>query len=266
MVFIFKTKLNMSKKLSVSLGLREKVEKDFTNMLADMLRKFDNKQTMFMGLKNTFEALEGEPDMPENRKFQSVASTVSEQLSWFVEHSKDYFDTVLSIEKTNATGISAELVVKGVSWGKYTTTELMRAKSILDSKLRTMISKLPIRSETQLWEKTTSAEFAGRDIWETPIDRGFTKTTTKRIEIINDPHIKDAPGRAPMTQQIDTPKNTGKYTKQSFSGEVTNRERALMEVRLNDIHKGIIEALENANNAEVVPSNLGDKILGHLFK
>ena len=204
--------------------------------------------------------------MPENRKFQAVASTVSEQLAWFVEYTKDYFDTILSIEKTNASAITADLVVKGENWGKYTTSELLRMRGVLESKLKTMLSKLPIRSETQIWNKTTNADFAGRDIWETPVDEGFTKTTIKRLEIVNDPHIKDAPGRAPVTQQIDSPKNTGKYTKQAFSGEVTNRERALLEVKLNDIYKGIIEALEIANNATAIPSDLGDKVLEYLFK
>lgn len=256
----------MSKKLSVSLGLREKVEKDFNNMLGDMTQKFSKKQGMFMGLRNTFVALEGQPDMPEHRKFQSVASTVGEQLAWFKQHSKDYLDTVLAVEKTNAGGISAELVVAGKSWGKYTTLELLRLKGILDSKLKLMVQDLPIRAETNIWTKSADPVFDGRDIWETPLDEGHTKTTIKRLEIVNDPHIKDAPNRAPVTQQIDTPINTGKYTRQEFSGAITNKERADMEVRYNDLYKGVIAALEAANNADLVESDLGDKVLNHLFK
>lgn len=40
----------MSKKLSVLLGLRDKVEKNFVNMLSDMITKFSSKQSLFKGI------------------------------------------------------------------------------------------------------------------------------------------------------------------------------------------------------------------------
>lgn len=58
------------KKLAVALGLREKTEKDFKNMVDDMHGKFKNKQGLFMGQRNTFTALDGHPDQPENVHFK----------------------------------------------------------------------------------------------------------------------------------------------------------------------------------------------------
>lgn len=254
----------MSVKLSTSLGLREKSEKDFNNMLSDMNSKW-KKQQLFTGIRNTFEALESHPDMPENRKFQNVSSTVDEQLDWFREHSEDHLSLVLTIEKTNAQNVTAELVVGDQNWGIYTTLELLRLKGILD-KIKPMIQELPIRSETSLWKPTKAPEFEGRVIWETPIDTGNTKTTLKRIIVVDDPHVKDSPHpRQPVTQQIDTPVNTGNYTRQEFSGAITNRERAEAEVRLNNLYKGVIAALETANNVDVQESDLGRKTLEFLF-
>lgn len=255
----------MAQKLAVALGLREKTEKDFTNMVNDMTDKFVKKQGLFIGGRQTFEAMEGFADEPEKRKFQNVASTVKEQLNWFKDKGADYLKTTLSIEKTNAGGIKAPLVVAGETWGEYTTLELLRLKGILDSKLKSMIQQLPIRSESQIWEKSTQAEFQGRDIWQTRLDEGYTKTTLKDTVIINDPHIKEAPGRSPITKETSQQVNTGKYTKQDYSGAITNRERAEMEVAYNDLYKGVIAALEQANSAEVEESDLGDKVLGHLF-
>jgi hypothetical protein len=257
----------MLKRLAVYLGLRDKNEKDFTNMLNDMTSKFKNKQGIFMGFRNTFVPEEGHPDMPENRKFQAVSSTVAEQLDYFKEHTRDYFNTVFAIERTNAGGVTAELIVNEKSWGTYTTLELLRLKGILDSKLKLMVQDLPIRPETVIWEKTNDPVYAGRNIYESPLDRGKTKTTLKRIVIINDPHIADSPHpRQPMTQQIDTPVNTGEYTKQDFSGAITNKERAGLEVAYNQIYKGVVAALEAANSAEIKESDLGDKVLDYLFK
>lgn len=253
------------KKLSVALGLREKVEKDNQSMMNDMAQKFKNNQGIFQGIRNNFVALEGHPDMPENRKFQRVSSTVREQLQWLKTHSKDFMDTVLSIEKTNATGIRADLVVAGNSWGPYSTLELLRLKGVVD-KFKNLIQTLPIRPEHEKWSKTTDTMYEGRDIYQTDEDKGQTKTTLKRIEIVNDPHILTSPNRPPVTQQIDTPVNTGNYTKQLFSGAITNKERAEMEVACNDLHKGIIAALEEANSAALQESDLGDKVLDFLFK
>ncbi len=253
------------KKLAVALGLREKTEKDFKNMIDDMHGKFKNKQGLFMGQRNTFTALDGHPDQPEKRAFQNVSSTVAEQMNWFKEHAADYLKVTLSIEKTNATGIMAELVVDGKSWGTFSTLELLRLKGILDSKLKAMVQDLPIRPETVLWSPSTDPTFAGRTVFETSTDKGRTKTTIKRTIIVEDPHIKEAPNRAPVTQSIDTPTETGEYTVQNFSGAITNKERAEMEVRYNTLYKAVVAALEDANAAELKESELGDKVLDYLF-
>lgn len=253
------------KKLAVALGLREKTEKDFKNMLDDMCGKFKNKQALFLGQRNTFQALEGHPDQPEKRGFHNVSSTVAEQLAFFKEHSADYLRTTLSIEATNAKGVTAELVVDGKSWGTYSTLELLRLKGILDSKMKAMVQDLPIRNEGILWSETKDPVFDGRKVFETPLDSGKTKTTIKRTVIVEDPHIREAPNRPPVTQSIDTPTETGSYTQQSFSGAITNKERAEMEVRYNNLYKGVIAALEAANAAELVESQLGDKVLDYLF-
>lgn len=254
----------MSKKQSVLLGLREKLEKSFQLMLDDMTSKFKNKQGLFMGERKTYTAIEGFADEPTKRSYTNVASTVKEQLEWFKKHTADYLKTTLSIEKTNATGLKAELIVAGTSWGEYSTLELLRMKSVLDSKLRQMIDELPIRQETQIWKPTTDANYAGREVYESPIDGGFSKTTLKETIIVLDPHA-DKPGRQPVSANIDRQVNVGEYTIQNFSGAITNLERANLKVRYNELYTAVIEALEKANNADSVESDLGDKMLEHLF-
>ena len=68
-----------------------------------------------------------------------------------------------------------------------------------------------------------------------------------------------------MPVQIETQVNTGKFTEQLFSGEITARERAEFMVRFDKVYTGIIEALEEANNTESVESDLGDKFLNFLI-
>lgn len=253
------------KKQSVLLGLREKLEKSFGAMLDDMIQKFTNKQGLFMGERKTYDPIDNFADEPTKRGFTNVSSTVSEQLSWFKKHTEDYLSTVLSIEKTNSTGLTAELIIEGKSWGEYSTLELLRLKSILDGKIRAMIDGLPIRQESVLWTKSTDELFNTRDIFQTPLDAGFSKTTIKETYIVNDPHIKDTPGRAPIMAEKSTQVNVGKYTIQNFSGAITNLQRAELKVKFNNIYTAVIEALEKANNADVVESDLGKKFLDYMF-
>lgn len=255
----------MNKKLSTLLGLREKLEKDYNNLIADMLQKFTNNQGIFGGFHNTYTALEGFADDDSKRGFQNVESTVQDQLDWTKKHMEDYLTTVLTIEKTNAQNITAELFVDGKSWGTYSTLELLRLKGVMDGKLGTVLDKIPVRSEKKIWNKTEKPEFAGREVWETPVDEGYNKTTRKDTVIVQDPHIHDTPGRPPITKEVSEQVNVGKYTKQEFSGGITKLERAKYIVKHNNILKGIIAALEDANNVDATPSDLGGKVLNYLF-
>lgn len=255
----------MKKKQSVLLGLREKLEKTFSGMLDDFIGKFKNKQGIFQGWNKTYEALDGYADEPTKRSFQKVSGTVKEQLDWFKQYTVDYFTTVLSIEKTNSTGIKSELVVNGNSWGEYSVLELLRLKSIMDGKLKVIIGELPIRDEKVIWNKTKKDYYGSRDVWETPVADGFIKTTLKRTEIVNDQHIKDAPNRPPVAVQIETQVNIGRFTEQRFSGEITMLERAEILAKYDQLYIGIIEALENANSIESVESDLGKKFIEYIF-
>jgi len=252
-------------KLSVFLGLRDRTEKTNQNMLDDMHGKFKNKQGLFQGIRNTYEPLTGYADEPGKRNFTAVASTVKEQLDWFKEHTKDFYGITFSIEKTNAGGVTAELEVDGVKWGVYTSLELLRLKSILDSKLKAMISEIPIRKETVIWSPTQDANYTGRDIFESPLNKSFAKTTLKETYIVNDPHVKDMPGRAPISAEKSTQVNVGEASTQEFSGEYTNRQRAEIQTRYEKLYKAVIKALETANDKTVERSNLGDKVLDFLF-
>lgn len=253
------------KKQSVLLGLREKLEKTFSGMLDDFLSKFKNKQGLFQGWNKTYDSLEGFADDPTKRSFQKVSGTVAEQLAWFKQYTADYFTTVLSIEKTNSTGIKAALVVNGKDWGEYSVLELLRLKSILDGKLKAIIQELPIRDEKVIWNKTIKDYYGTRDVYETPVVDGFSKTTLKRVEIVLDPHIKEAPGRPPVPTQIETQVNIGHYTEQKFSGEITMLQRAEILVRYDQLYNAVIEALENCNSIEAQESDLGKKFLEYIF-
>ena len=253
------------KSMTVLLGLRDRGEKVFGNMLDDMFQKFKNKQGLFKGERKTYKPIEGFADEPSKRSFVTVASTVNEQLQWMKEHSKDYFDIIFSIEATNAANIArADLVVDGQVFGNFSTLELLRLKTLLDGKLKSIISEMPVRREDTIWNLSQDPSYVGRDIYESSLDSGYAKTTIKESYILVDPHPDTK--RAPIVGEKSTQVNIADYTSQSFSGEASIRERAEMTVRYEKLYQAVIAALAAANNVEQVESKLGTAVLDYIFK
>lgn len=252
--------------LNVFLGLREREERSFKNMLEDMSDKFKKKQGMFTGENRTYEAFDGFTDEPAKRNYSHVASTAREQLDYLRDNTKQYLEVVMSIEKTNAVaGSTAELIVEGESWGNYTQLELLRLKGILDNSLfKQIYANLPTRDLSTHWVKSVKEQFEGREIWESPMDSGKAKTTTKTTYIVHDPHADKVSGRAPMMATTDTQVEVGEFTSQKFSGALGYSEKAKMLTRIDTLYKAVIATLEECNAVEIVKSDLGSRLLDYI--
>jgi hypothetical protein len=255
-----------TQKLNTLLALREKYETTFKNALNDLVKKFKEKQGHFSGERKTYEALEGYADEPTKRSFRKVASTVNEQLDWFEKYNAEYLKQLFTIEKTNGSGIaSAELVVDGKSWGTFTSTELLRLKGFLENaQLKAVYDNIPTREEDKIWKATDEDIYKGREVFESQLEEGFAKTTLTEQYILPDPNPD--PKRPPMVSDKKTTVNIGNFTSQQFSGAASMRERAEIIARLDVLHKATVEALEKANDVDVVESTLGDQLFTFIHR
>ena len=258
-------------KLNVLLGKTDYLASTYNGMIRDFIGFFKNKQGAFRGEKRTFTPREGTIDEPSKRTNTLVQTTVSEKLGWFIDNSKQYLDALFSVEATNASGTAkAILTVDGESWGEFTSLELLRLKSVIESnELKGMIENIPVRSDSVIWEDNTSEQYEGRQIFQTPIVEGTEKTTVKESYILEDPNIAkiDAKSYSPQLGIKNTVMEIGDYTHQKFSGEFTQRKKADILKRRSALLAGVIEALKECNNCEAVESKLNaDKIFGYLIK
>jgi hypothetical protein len=253
-------------KLNTLLALREKYETSFKNALNDLVKKFKEKQGHFSGERKTYVALEGYADEPTKRNFRKVASTVNEQLEWFEKYNLEYLKQLFSIEKTNAAGFAnAELMVDGKNWGRFTSTELLRLKGFLEnSQLKAMYDNIPTREEDKIWKTTDEDIYEGREVFEGQLEEGFTKTTLKEQYILPDPHPDQK--RPPMVADKNTTVNIGQFSSQQFSGAASMRERAEIMARLDVLHKATVEAIEKANDTDVIDSTLGDQLFAFIHR
>jgi len=260
------------RKLNVLLALTDQLRVQYKNMIADYSKFFSKSQGAFLGVKKTYVPKEGTIDDPKLRGVIPVATTVEEKLDYFIENTKDFIDALFSQEKTNASGLAtASLVVDGNNWGTFTSLELLRLKTLIESsdlgKLEEMLMNIPVRSDSEVWFESDIE--TGRQIWSTELLKGVNKTTIKEPFIVKDPNLetKDIPvGYNPPVVSRDVVHELGDYTVQHFSGQWSQRQRALALKRRAALLSAITVALKEANETEAIESDLtGKRIFNYLF-
>lgn len=261
----------MELKLNVLLAKTDHLATVFKKMIEDYLRYFKASQGAFKGEKKTYSPKPGTQDIPSERGNKLVVTTVDEKLKWFEENSKDYIDALFSQEKTNASGAAkAQLVVDGVTFGEFTSMELLRLKSMLESGiLKEMYENLPVRNDDEIWNQTKNDMYRNRNIYESDELSGTRKSIMKEHYILQDPNIgsmKDAK-YTPQVGVKDTVIELGDYTYQKFSGEASHLERANILARRSRLLTAVIEALKIANEVDAVESQMtAEKLFNYLHR
>lgn len=255
-------------------GLLAKVDNAstvFKDQIKDYLKFFSGKQGAFLGERQTYEPKEGVVDDPTKRKDVKVQTTVREKLDYLKKQASDYFDNVMTVERTNASGIVvAPLIVDGELWGEFTSLELLRFKGFLEAQgLIGVMANLPVRSDTINWVPTTNPEYVDRDVYESPLVESTVRTTTKEYYILEDPNIakmKDTSNYTPQQAVRNIVSDLGEHTRQQFSGEINHVQRAKALEKRSKLYQAVVIALKTANEAEPIKSDLTyDKVHSYLF-
>jgi hypothetical protein len=118
-----------------------------------------------------------------------------------------------------------------------------------------MYANVPVRSDSEVWLEGTDAEYQGRDVHETEMLKGVTRTTESEEVILKDPNLDPANYNAKVTVKKKTVE-TGDYTLQKFTGAWTQRQRAELLQRRSKILAAVIEALKVVNDNEAQSPNL----------
>jgi hypothetical protein len=262
-------------KLNVLLALTDQLRIKYKGMVNDYSKYFSKSQGAFKGEKRTYTAREGVIDDPSKRGITRIATTVNEKIDFFIKESSEFVDALFSQEKTNSMGLAkAELEVNGVEWGEFTSLELLRFKSILESSdlgnLENLISNIPVRSDSEVWNKSADSDYEDRDVFETEKITGVNKTTVKTPYVLEDPNLKGKEhpqNYSPPVVTRDEIMELGDYTKQNFSGEWSHRQRSLALKRRSDLLSSIVIALKKANECDSTKSELtAEKIFTFIFK
>lgn len=261
-------------KMNALLAKVDNAASVFKKQVQEYLKFFDNKQGAFLGERQTYDPKEGVVDDPSKRKHLQVTTTVREKLDYFKAQAADYFDNLMNVEKSNASGvIKANLIVDDEDWGEFTSLELLRLKGFLEAQgFVGMLNTLPVRSDSVSWALSSDPDHQGRDIFQTPLVETTVRTTEKEQYILDDPNLarlKDASSYKPQIAVRTTVIELGEHTRQMYSGEITHVQRAKALERRSKLYQAVIVALKEANENFPVESTLKYErvhgyILGHI--
>lgn len=263
--------------MNTLLGITDHAQTIANKEISDYTTLFKNKGGQFVGELKTYEPHEGFPDKPQEHNNRKVASTVSEQFEYMLNDSDahtgalpKYLKLLFSIEATNSIGAKrVPLVVDGVTLGNLTAVELMRLKNILtQANLDEMFKNIPVRSDARRWT-LAEGDYVGRDVYATDVFRSVDRTTIKTQEILKDPNIdpQHLPSnyRAAIIERAETIEMADQ-TRQEFSGEWSQTQKAYLLSRKSLLLNAVIAALKEVNDAEAAEANLDvDAMLAYLF-
>ena len=259
----------METKMNALLAKTDHLASSFKKMMEDYVKFFKTHQGEFKGEKKTYIPKEGTVDLPGERRNELVVTTVTEKFEWFQETAKEYIDALFAQEATNASGkAKAKLVVDGVVFGEFSSLELLRMKSLLESGvLEEMYKNIPVRSDSEEWVPTDEEMYKSREIFESPKQTGVKKSVMKESYILPDPNV--GAGKTdkylPQIAQKDTIIELGEYSFQRFSGEWSHREKAELLRRRTKLLTSVIEALKIANDVEAQKSEMtAEKLFNYL--
>lgn len=253
-------------KMNTLLAKVEHSTSSFNKMIGDYFVFFSKKQGMFEGIKKTFKPREGYQEDASKMGTTKVVTTVGEKLEWFEENAVPHLKDVFSIESTNSKGANkVELKVGDISFGFLTALDLMRLKTLLTKKeWEQMYENIPVRSDSEVWVECTDPEYSGREIYQTPMQSGVTRTTESEEVILKDPNLDPTKLPANYNAKVTIKKRTvetGDYTIQKFTGAWTQRQKAEVLRRRSQILAAVTEALKEVNDVEAEKPNLNVETL-----
>lgn len=248
-------------KMNVLLAKADHAQAVYNKAIVDQVRIFKNNQGMFKGIQKTYEPREGYTVEDKYIADTKVGSTVKEQFDWLTKTINNFWNLQFAEEATNSAGApKVELVYDGISFGEVTALDLMRLKSLLSSKeFKALLENIPVREDNKVWNPTQNVIYKDREVFETPLISGVSKTTEKEEVILKDPNLD--PSHLPNNYNAKTTIRSkvveiGDYTIQNFSGEWTQEQKAKALRRLSGLYGAVVSALKEVNDMETLPPNV----------
>ena len=245
------------RQLNAKLSHRDKLKTPTNEMLKEREVTFSRRQSHFTGISKAYQpAMEDDLEYFPN-EYKKPITSVDAQLDYAADKLEGHLNSLLSVERTNASGnAKAELIVDGISFGEFSTIELLQLDKVVN-RLKQVHEQIPTFDPQQDWQREKTEE----GWYQTSPIKTVKSTNDKTWEIVApaSQYQKEA-----TVKEVTKIRVQGHYTTSHYSTMISPAEKNSILERDLKMLLAIEDAMKTANMVEVIEVTDGRKILDYL--
>ena len=223
-------------------------------IVTETMKTFE-KENLFTGHSKRLEMKDEDRNIEEEAGAdeKEMTTTVMKRLQYTASKTAPYYDALLQKEMTNQKAV-ANLVVNGeVVFSNLPATFLLGLETRLKL-LRSVYEAAPTLAPGIHWKKDLTL---GEDVYRNAYDDITSKTEKKIVPQI----LYDATDKHPaQVEKLTNDVVVGKFIKSSWSGMISSSDKARLLGNLDELIRAVKKARMRANQIEVTPEAIGDKL------
>ncbi len=248
-------------KLNQIIPVQPKLEEKLSALITENIHTF-NRTDIFLGTIFTYDPLsENEDSKGEEKELlplnetKMVTANVPEQLNFLKPHIVAAIDVVGTKEASNSkTKTTLNFDDKEI---EITAPELLALDKRLKS-LKQLLSVMPTIDASKQWEISQNPDY--RFVSTPP--KQYTTRSIRVVKTYPSPDNKHAPYVDISTEQV----KIGYKNTKILSSELSSKEKSNILQNLDILIIAVADALQRANDIEIIERKYGEEIINFLFK
>lgn len=239
--------------LAVESDLRSIRDKEKKGIIDD----FMTKPVIFLGAVKTLTMFDEGREKEQGESRQDVDHTVLEHIKSATNHFIRYWDMKLQKESANQEAKSDVVVDGKILFSNMPVTFLLGMEEEL-RQVRTVYDCAPTLKPGVTWVEDNQK---GRGIYKSEFSEEKNKTEKSVQFTVMVPATNNFPAQV---KEWNDDKAVGKYTTETWSGMISEAEKALILGRLDKLLRAFKQARQRANCQETSSMSIGDAIIGFI--
>ena len=240
----------------------EKDVKGTVNKVSSETRKtFTSRQDHFEEHSKEYQALKDDDHELLDNEFKAMVTTVPEKLAYFEHHMQRMFDIIIQKELSNASATADIILTKDdgtkvVLFVNAPVAAIVQMGNLMESIRTQVYDVIPTLDPKKQWTPEGNRD----DVYVTPDIR---RTRTKKVQVPIE--LSPATDRHPAQVQLVTEDvTTGHWVQKYWSGAISSADKSRILKRTDEIIAALKKAKTRANDADVVESHIGARLMQYI--
>lgn len=243
-------------KLHEILAVDADLDSAARTILDERVNTFTKKVDHFLSSVRKLTMIDESREKENLTEIKEMVTTVDKQLKYMRGHVVRFYDNVAKKEATNQTA-KADLVVGGKTLAKDLPATLLLGLETRLKYLRNVYLSIPTLQPGIVWEKDPSED----NVYLAKHDDVRLRTEKQPKSQIIAPATEQHPAQ---TQTWTADVAIGTITISHKSGMLTPAEKSVLIGRIDELMRGVKQARQRANKAEVVKLKIGDVLFDYI--